>query len=611
MAEIIIPVVALAGAAVLSSMDKKKQQNNNINSYNNFINQNKSHDINNADKLQSANTIFRNPLEGTSIEGFSGINSSNSDNCKEYPKPRNIKEFDKVDPIDNTQQLTGRSDNGFISLTGDKVHLSDLKHKNMQHFYKSKNQGPNPNNAIDAILDNMQGSGTQHFKKDEIAPLFRPEENMSWNNGTPNNTDFFQSRMNAPMSMNNVTLWDQKMVGPGLNLGYSTDGTGGFNSGLNGRDLHLPRTVNELRADNNQRETFEFTGPQGPAQSDVKNPGFLGRVEKKLPDPTFTVGPDRWFTTTGSEIRPTNRSEIQISEENRGLKATDYFGGGNNQGVESTYAQPNFRETNRQQLNSLPISNVNAGDRFEPAKNNFGVDGFKVMANNRCTTQHTIPVGGISGVVNSIMAPINDMLRPSRKENVVGNIRIMGSINNKEGQGGYVMDKNNRTRTTIRDMTGNRIGLNHLNVQNQSTDGYISSNMVPIENQRDTTSVSYSGGGNSQTSAMRNIDVKQLRVNNNNKSFKSRPNVGNNTQFLGSINAQTCRDENIHNNNRMWVPSNMPASIPSVNTMGNTQPLSFTQSESRDNRLDDSLLTAFKNNPYTQSLNSVVQNIQR
>lgn len=233
------------------------------------------------------------------------------------------------------------------------------------------------------------------------------------------------------------------------------------------------------------------------------------------------------------------------------------------------------------------------------------------MANNRCTTQHTLPVGGVSGVVNSIMAPINDLLRPSRKENVVGNIRIMGSINNKEGQGGYVMDKNNRARTTIRDMTGNRIGLNHLNVQNQSTDGYMSTNMVPIENQRDTTSVSYSGGGNSQNPAMRNIDVKQLRVNNNNKSFESRPNVGNNTQFLGSINAQTCRDENIHNNNRMWVPSNMPTSIPSVNTMGNMQPLSFTQSESRDNRLDDSLLTAFKNNPYTQSLNSVVQNIQR
>ena len=80
MAEIIIPVVALAGAAVLSSMDKKKQQNNNINSYNNFINQNKSQDINNESKLQSANTVYRTPLEGTTVEGFSGINSSNSDN---------------------------------------------------------------------------------------------------------------------------------------------------------------------------------------------------------------------------------------------------------------------------------------------------------------------------------------------------------------------------------------------------------------------------------------------------------------------------------------------------------------------------------------------------
>ena len=493
MAEIIIPVVALAGAAVLSSMDKRKQQNNNINSYNNFINQNKSHDINNENKLQSANTVYRSDLEGTTVEGFSGINSSNSDNCNEYPKPRHIKEFDNVNPVDNMQQLTGKSDKGFVSLTGNNINLNVFKHSNMRHFYKNRNQGPNPYKANDAILDNMGGSGTQHFKKEEIAPLFRPEENMSWNNGTPNNTDFFQSRMNAPMSMNNVTLWDQKMVGPGLNQGFSTDGTGGFNSGLNGRDLHLPRTVNELRVDNNPRQTFEYTGPQGPAQSDVKNPGFLGRVEKKLPDPTFTVGPDRWFTTTGAEIRPTNRSEIQISEENRGLKATDYFGGGNNQGVEATYAEPNFRETNRQQLNSLPISNVNAGDRFEPAKNNFGIDGFKAMANNRCTTQHSLPVGGVSGVVNSIMAPINDLLRPSRKENVVGNIRIMGSINNKEGQGGYVMDKNNRARTTIRDMTGNRIGLNHLNVQNQSTDGYISTNMVPIENQRDTTSVSYSG----------------------------------------------------------------------------------------------------------------------
>lgn len=590
MAEILIPVVALAGAAVLSSMDKKKQFNNNINSYNSFIRQNKPEDtidVNSVDQNSSLNS--------SKFEGFTNVEDS-----QEHTQTQTQMQSQTQTQTSDINQQT------FISLTGEKMNQRQLIHNNMQHYCKDKNIGRYDTDGNPAILDNLNGTGSQQFKKNETAPLFKPEENMSWNNGTPNNTDFFQSRMNAPTTMNNVTLWDQQHVAPGLNLGYTTDGTGGFNSGLNGRDLHLPRTVNELRVDNNQRQTFEFAGLEGPAQSDVKNPGFLGRVEKKLPDPTFAVGPDRWFTTTGAQIRPTNRSEIQISEENRGLNDTNYFGPRNNPQVEASYTERNFEDSNRQQLGSLPISNVNAGDRFAPAKNNFGVDGFKAMANNRCTTQHTLPIGGVSGVVNSIMAPINDMLRPSRKQNAVGNIRIMGSINNKEGQGPYVIDKNARTRTTIRDTTGSRIGLNHLNVQQQNNDGYLSTGITPTNTFYDLNKVSYTGGSSAQNSAMINTDVKQLRVDNVNKSYVSRPTVGNNTQFLGSINAETHRNEENRNNNRMWVPSNMPRTIPSTEMIGNVQPQCFTHSEKPNDRIDDSLLTAFKNNPYTQSLNSVV-----
>ena len=203
------------------------------------------------------------------------------------------------------------------------------------------------------------------------------------------------------------------------------------------------------------------------------------------------------------------------------------------------------------------------------------------------------------------MAPINDMLRPSRKENAVGNIRIMGSINNKESQGSYVTNKNDRPRTTIRDMTGDRIDLNHVNVQNQRSDGYLSTGMVPIQNQRDSTSISYTGGGNSQAPGMRNTNGKQLRVDNVNKSYESRPTIGSTNKFMGSINAVTNRNELDRNNNRMWVPANMPANIPSREFMGESQSTPFSYPEQCNNRLDDSLLTAFKNNPYTQSLNSV------
>ena len=154
-------------------------------------------------------------------------------------------------------------------------------------------------------------------------------------------------------------------------------------------------------------------------------------------------------------------------------------------------------------------------------------------------------------------------------------------------------------------MTGDRINLNHINIQNQSSDGYSKTGMVPIKNQRDTTSSSYTGGGNSQAPSMRDTNVKQLRVDNINKSYESRPNIGNTNRFLGSINAVTSKNELDRNNNRMWVPANMPANIPSSDKMGQIQNSGFTYQEQCNNRLDGDLLTAFKNNPYTQSLHSV------
>ena len=591
MAEILIPVVALAGAAVLSSMDKKKDLNITRENFTGQMSQMQA-------PASSIDNTVPNTNSNTNIPQSQSVSIQGQD-TKVYT--------DKYVTKNNYQQNTNNNDYSRIQLglTGEPIDRAKFLHNNMQPFFGGKIKGAGPNaDANESILDNMQGAGSQHFKKDEIAPLFKPQENMSWQNGTPNSTEFLMSRMNAPTAMNNVTLWDQQRVAPGLNQGYTTDGTGGFNAGLNGRDLHRPRNVDELRVDNNPRQTFEYKNPQGPATSEVKNPGFLGRVEKKLPEKYFVSGPDRWFTTTGNEIKPTNRSVILMSEENRETTSTDYFGGGNNTGAEATYTDRNFRDTHRQQLDGLPITNVNAGDRYVGDKNNFGVDGYKTLANNRCTTQHTLPVGGVSGVVSSIMAPINDMLRPSRKENAVGNIRIMGSINNKESQGSYVTNKNDRPRTTIRDMTGDRIDLNHVNVQNQRSDGYLSTVMFPIQNQRDSTSVSYTGGGNSQAPGMRNTNGKQLRVDNVNKSYESRPSIGSTNRFIGSINAVTNRNQDDRNNNRMWVPANMPANIPSKEFMGESQSTPFSYPEQCNNRLDDSLLTAFKNNPYTQSLHS-------
>jgi hypothetical protein len=324
MAELLIPVVALAGAAVLSSMDKKRDLVTSRENFTGYIGQ-----------LQSVSASQTDP--SVPISSLDNTNIPPSQNQSIRGQASQVYTDKYFNPETNNSLPSIDHSRVQIGLTGEPINTSNFRHNNMQPFFGGKIKGAGPNeDAHEGILDNMQGTGSQHFKKDEIAPLFKPEENMSWQNGAPNNTDFYMSRMNAPTAMNNVTLWDQQRVGPGLNQGYTTDGTGGFNAGLTGRDLHRPKNVDELRVDNNPRQTFEYKNPQGPATSGVKNQGFLGRIEKRLPEKYFASGPERWLTTTGNEIKPTNRSVILMPEEHRETTSTDYFGSSNNTGAEAT-----------------------------------------------------------------------------------------------------------------------------------------------------------------------------------------------------------------------------------------------------------------------------------
>ena len=82
----------------------------------------------------------------------------------------------------------------------------------------------------------MQGSGSQQICKQAQAPLFAPQKNMGWAHGTPNMSDFYQSRVNPGRNMSNVKPFETENVGPGLNRGYTTAGSGGYNAGMEARE---------------------------------------------------------------------------------------------------------------------------------------------------------------------------------------------------------------------------------------------------------------------------------------------------------------------------------------------------------------------------------------
>ena len=69
-------------------------------------------------------------------------------------------------------------------------------------------------------------------------------------------SDFMQSRVNPAMKMSNVKPFVSENVGPGLNRGYTTLGSGGYNSGMESRDRWIAKSVDELRVKTNPKVTY-------------------------------------------------------------------------------------------------------------------------------------------------------------------------------------------------------------------------------------------------------------------------------------------------------------------------------------------------------------------
>ena len=121
------------------------------------------------------------------------------------------------------------------------------------------------------------------------------------------------------------------MLAQGLNKGFSSEGTGGFNSGMESRSSSMPKTVDQLRSQTNPKVTYggvtlgAYAG-KGFTKSSTKN--MIGKVEKNRPDTSFEHGPNRWFTTTGQEKKQTVRSDIILQPENRTTTTREYFGVG-------------------------------------------------------------------------------------------------------------------------------------------------------------------------------------------------------------------------------------------------------------------------------------------
>jgi hypothetical protein len=602
MAALAIPIIVLGSIFILSEQEKKDGLKNIA-----------QQEIENSRNIFLTNTNTNSKAEiitnNNNTEGFSNNNLQSREsgyNSNAY----------------NSSAYNSNAYNNVNLLSGQSTTTQQFRHNNMQPYFGAKVRGPSLDiNNTESIMDAKQGTGSQIFSKAEIAPLFRPDENSHNPNGTPNNSDFFQSRMNESMKMSNVTLWEPQRVGPGLNLGYGSqdakgfnsggvDGSDGFNSGMMSRESWMPKKVDDLRAENKPKTTFDLNGHQGPAIYPIKLQGpnnKIGVVEKHLPEKSFEMGSTRWFTTTGVEQAPPIRSTQVIPMENRIDTTREYYGSGSNtQNGQASYTNPDYEETKRQNLAALPLTNANATGTNYASPSDYGSQSYNILHNNRTTQPQSQEFGGVYGMAKAAITPLLDIFRPTRKENVIGNLRETGNVNGLTPQG-HLFNSNDKTKITNREMTTEKIDLNYVNVQGQNYrgDGYKVSGQQNYDNQRTTTNKEYIGTGGNNNHGQRLYNNAYAQHNNVNKTYESRANQGNMSLFNNYNNSTTARNDNIFQQNRPLVTNNGLSIIPSAEFIGELNGKQSYDLNYNNARLDESLLSAFKNNPYTQSLTSV------
>jgi hypothetical protein len=347
-----------------------------------------------------------------------------------------------------------------ISLTGNPVDRESFFHNNMVPFFGGTVKQNIEENSNQTLLESFTGNDPNYQQKVEVKrdDLFKPVANLTNPYGTSNLDGYNLDRYIVSNLRNNQAPIEQIRVGPGLNQGYTAEGSGGFQQ-ANTRDFVLPKTVDELRVKTKPKVSYEGVVVPG---SHIAKPGKVGVVAKNKPDTFYVNGPDRLFTSVGDVTGPTLRPDILIKYTNR--KTTELKNRVGPATAAAIGSQPqmkpifkestriNFVGANPRNQNAVGQWQINAPNKAIP--NDYGRGSMKTKPNNRQVTGPKMQITNLSVPNKNAMAPNQPNVRHTRKTNIVGNNRY-GNFQNTGPNRGKVYDPNDLPRTTVKEQMVN------------------------------------------------------------------------------------------------------------------------------------------------------------
>ena len=581
MAQIAVPVLLL-GVAYLISNDKKKESSCEQEGFSELTS------AENQGNLIANRSNDYQPNEENTI-----LNTNNTEQLSQYQDKYFLNNINKEN----------KNDNIFETLAGNQIKTSDLNHNNMNLFYSSKSNGHNTIKES-SILDNYTGQGTYDIKKDETAAFFKPESNIQNVYGNQNQNDFLQSRVNSSQRHANTKPWEEIKDTPGIGMKYDESSTQGLNNFNMKRDMYTPKTVDELRASNNPKMVYTLDNHMGPAINPITNMGHQGKIVKKTPDLTTMNSNLGMIAKTSGPNSHMRQSHQMLTNENRPSTSVEYYGVKGSGQDQPSYVSGTYMEPHKQQLSSPGPYNMSIQGTNPTNTLNYNKGSYSVLNNNRSVTQNS-HFGNIGGLISNVVEPLVKGLRHSKKTNSVTNSNPSGNVN-----GGYrrpsVYNPNESVSTTNRQMYEDKLSMNHLNVQKQDGTAYMNTRPLLNDTQRSTLNQNQSGPAASSVKGRKNYDAEYNQRNQNKVTACNVHSHGNMELFNNKVNMIETNKELCNDRQTPFYSPQMSQFEHPTEVLGQFTNLPQEYENKNQDTIDSSLLQAFKQNPYTQSLQSVI-----
>jgi hypothetical protein len=276
-----------------------------------------------------------------------------------------------------------------------------------------------------------------------------------------------------------------------------------------------------------------------------------------------------------------------------------YVGAAGRNDTNSQYVEGEYMPSHRNQLGEFPLGPADAQHRTDIYDADYGAKSAKKYTNNRSTSNVDDYFGIVGGALGAVVAPLLDVLRPSKKQNTIGTLRPYQNAESTV-KNSYLMNPGDRPAPTIRETTENSKGHMFVNSGQDRTAYMITKPMDVYTNRRDT-SVQYGGvAGSALAKEVRTYDAEYRQRNNDIKSstIDGRMVPGNMSLFQSDVNVRTKTGMESDLMNRRPAAPTMPFITPGASQMGELRGHQQLYGGMGTDRNDAYVINMLKSNPY-------------